>query len=207
MAKVYSILITGNPRSGTKYVTKMLNNVALEVAHENIGRHGMVSCFMFLPPEISPEWVPLHLKRDVNCYIRRKAFKFENVFHAVRHPLNCITSMMTNVNRRHQEWMTEIGVLRGNERSRLERIMKMWHRTNHYAAQQTKLRYRIEDLENYWPTMMKCLGLKTKYPGEIKRPYHSGKDKEPLTWDDLYAVDYSLTEEIRKQARRYGYAV
>jgi hypothetical protein len=75
-------LITGYPRSGTKYTAKVLNKTSLDVGHEFKGKDGCVS-WKHLP----------------------KALDFDLVLHQVRNPLKVIGSSHTiNVTYLELDW-------------------------------------------------------------------------------------------------------
>src|SRR5688572_17821987 len=77
------ILVTGCPRSGTKYMALLLQAYGLDVGHEEMGARGISSFSLAVTSEDGP-WGPT-----------RERYRFARVVHLVREPLATIASFAT----------------------------------------------------------------------------------------------------------------
>ena len=129
------LLITGCARSGTTYISKFLQNCGLDVPHEVTGEFGCISWMMAADDCFAP-WGEGSL-----------GYEFDLVFHQVRNPLKCISSVM--INQPNLTWdyickhVPEIDILEPI----IQRCAKYWYYWNLLAEKKADWTYRIEDLE------------------------------------------------------------
>lgn len=84
------LLITGCGRSGTTYISAVLQEFGLDVRHECYGADGICSWPMTVVDDDLPwKWLPPGRNKDM---------KFTHILHQVRHPLKVIASFYTYVN-------------------------------------------------------------------------------------------------------------
>ncbi len=188
------LCITGCGRSGTKYITKVLNLLGVEVKHEKMGSDGIVSGTMACKPKIGfqgPAW---------------PNEGFDTILHQVRNPLSVISSNIT-ARRKGLMWLEQYIPIK-DDMPPLERSAKYWYYWNLIAEELTDKRYRIEDLPQIFDEFCKWTGAKNniKVLNEIPRNINKRKHAA-YTWGDIrYAVgDEDLYNAMRKMEARYGY--
>jgi hypothetical protein len=80
-----------------------------------------------------------------------------------------------------------------------------WHEL--IEAQDPELRIRLEDMEHFWPEMMKKLGRPHKqFPADVAPIGHDPRRliRTPeITWEMLGPI----AEEVKDKARSYGYVI
>lgn len=223
------LLITGCGRSGTKYITFLLQRLDLDVGHEKLGRDGVASWYMAVDADSVP-FGPA-----------RREVTFEYVYHQVRHPLSVIASATTFKDVSWQFICAHQPI--GLDEPLLLRCAKYWYYWNLEAEKIAQSRYRVEDLHASIEALCERLGRKadrariesvskdvnTRSRG---RAFHIYEDLcgrlglEPsrfvkrclewfsrpspppvVTWETLRALDRSLTEKIQSKAAEYGYEV
>jgi hypothetical protein len=132
------LLITGCPRSGTKYVSHLLTELGREIGHEKMGRHGIASWCMAVQAQKAP-WGPA----------REHHHTFDVILHQVRNPKVVIPSMSTL---KDQSWEF---VYEHTPCDRTEplvlRAAKAWYHWNLHAQSVAHWRYRVEQLEDAFP--------------------------------------------------------
>lgn len=194
------LLILSAPRSGTRYAARICSKLGLNVQHERVGAGGTVSSYFV----VDDYWYQGAHSR--NRHERRSEFKFDHVWHQVRHPLNVIGSMFGhNVLLRNwwhwQEKHTGISF----DSPPLVRAARFWIDWNEkIGAQNPDIRYRIEDIEFVWPELMERLGMQgTDLPPVDKKT--NSRPHEPVTWRDLQIEDRDLSDRVKRIAEKYGY--
>ena len=88
MASEKRILIVACPRSGTKFIVSAMKRMGLDASHETDLGHGSVVGWRFAA---SGSCQCNHFRTPCNIHTH-----FDEVWHAVRHPLNQIASMRKN---------------------------------------------------------------------------------------------------------------
>lgn len=201
------VLVTGNPRSGTLSLSLTLRKAGLDVGHERMGKDGTVSCFFFKQVEYYPReggTENRHLTDGKDDSFDEAEFDF--AYHLVRNPLKCIPSMQKIVNRRHRQWIRDIGICEWEPKtqSNIEWCALAWYHTNLYIEKNLNFpRLRVETLLKDWPTEL-C-----PRPAEIKHSHKSSgfRKAAPITPAQLTEISgAALSKSILDMARRYGYA-
>jgi hypothetical protein len=77
------LLVTGCGRSGTKFIAALLQNLGMDVRHEQMGADGIATWCMAVESDDSP-WGG-----------GRRGVHFKTILHQVRHPLKVIPSLLT----------------------------------------------------------------------------------------------------------------
>jgi hypothetical protein len=190
----------------------VLCEAGLDVQHEYCAGDGTVSLFFCGDFDHYPVMPVTSPPRGLNAHVGQKFrdFEFEHVFHQVRHPLKCIPSMAVTLPRAILNWWREVGIVKSEFQPRLLMCAHAWYETNLRAEEIAEFRYKIEELPSAWPKIARRLGL-GGLPMPDVTPKHraSGNRRRgrDVTWDTLSCLDATLTRDIRRMARRYGYDV
>lgn len=193
------LLITGCGRSGTKYISALLNNMGLDVPHEvKMGKHGISSWLMAAPNRSYP-WGP---QCDINS--------FTHILHQVREPLKTITSLST-FSPISWKYISKYIKIKPND-SILIKSMKYWCRWNRMASKLSQYTYKVEDIADIFPKFCQEIGYKSLQNknyiiSNVKTNINSRKKKynKIYTWEDLYNANYALADKIYHQSISYGY--
>jgi hypothetical protein len=140
------VLVTGCPRSGTKYISCLLAELGLDVQHEAAGRDGTSSWCMAVDADSTP-WGP-----------PRKDFCFAVSLHQVRNPIAAIQSFstMTEASWRFIYAHTPCQP----EDAPLVRAAKLWYHWNCHAERVTEWRYQVEQLPAVFDEFCSRVGVK-----------------------------------------------
>jgi len=184
-------LITGCGRSGTSYMTKVLNNCGLNVGHEALGRDGVVSGRYCYEAEFYPGAHPAPRPH------------FDVILHQVRRPLKTIASVMTGRSRLWSQQFVPVELTA----STLRFSCYYWLTWNLEAERQALWTYRIEDLEDVWLDLRRVLCFDTSYDlatsGVPKNT--NSRQHASVTWQDVKKAAPEIYEDICLTADRYGY--
>jgi hypothetical protein len=183
------LLILGHPRTGTLYTAIVLRMLGLDIGHEREGKDGMVSGIF--GPNI-----------DFGS--------FDKIIHQIKNPERAIPSITTikgeTLNLIYKTCGRNIVAERGKVKSRLLLAMLSWDCFTDWADSMTNERYRIEDIKEYWPKLLKVFGYKKKkfppIPDNVNHINH-----KHFNYRGMKKVDKELTEKIKRKAEKYGYAV
>lgn len=185
-------LITGFPRSGTKYLATVLNAVGLDVGHEELRPDGTVS------------WP--HIGQGFLTWTGQiEKTNFDPVIHVVRDPLKAISSAQT-LRDESFDYMFKYSNHPGGPRG-LRWYMWAWLKWNDFIESRAVWRFKIEDLPECYPTLFEMLGIQgvsalPELPKNINTRPHSN-----FTWTDLKREDKKLYKQIRDKAVKYGYQI
>ena len=175
------ILITGIGRSGTKYTALTLKKAGIKVGHEQLFTDGTV-CWKHAP----------------------FASEFDYVFHQVRNPIDCISSMQT-ISPESMRYMAKF-VQIDMSKPWIHQCMEAWFNWNILCEKHAKYTYRVEEIEKHWDNIF------TKFrKGFMTMPFlpkdtHTRKSKyTKLNLNDFKRVDEELTYKILGLAKKYGY--
>lgn len=196
------LLVTGCPRSGTRYVAKHLcRSAGLNIGHEGVADDGLVCSFFAVDDYYYGGAHAKALKGGVRP--RRGAITFDHVWHLVRHPLLFVESLLTGpLGIAWWHWQEKhTGV--SFDMDPTERAAKFWLRWNEIVEPQAKWRFRIEDFDQLWPNVTARLGLP---PCEMtdsvaERLGQQTTRRVSVAWEDLG----DLQEPVRLKAQEYGY--
>jgi hypothetical protein len=112
------ILITGHPRSGTKYVAELFDWNGINIYHERVGKKGTCNWQMLVKDFDYP---------FIWDYFVRQDIKFKYHFHIYRNPLECISSIA--LTERRSEWYREKFVnLYGNDFEKAVLSLSGWNK-------------------------------------------------------------------------------
>lgn len=202
------LLITGCARSGTAYVSQVLNACKLNVGHETDGAYGISSWVMAIPADQTP-WGPA-----------RNNYSFRHVFHQVRDPLKTISSVFTTEGTKSWAFITMHIPQISLADLHIIRAAKYWYYWNLQAEAAAEWTYRLEDLDNLREEFERRLGVqldsqkwgsiaKNANPRHLKPPragYIQTDKPTEFTWDDLEReLPLELFHKIQLLAQKYGY--
>lgn len=191
------LLITGCARSGTTYISEVLQQCGLDILHQDIGKDGASSWTMAVNSRYSP-WGP-----------SAHGTYFEHTFHQVRNPLKVISSVYANqLNKSWQFVYKMIPEIKKTD-PLLVKSAKYWYYWNLATEKKAEWRYRIEDIDTVLPMMSLRLGIpleKNALNTVPKDTNHKKTYEKQFTWNDLKgALSPELYDNIREMAKRYGY--
>jgi len=212
--KKKKLLVTGNMRCGTTWMTHALRAVGLDCQHECMGEDGTVSWFFAIDAPSYP-FNPRNTPKGRTAHVgegRRSDYRFEHVVHLVRDPLKTLGSMMKIMPRKEQEWLDDNGMLDMGAEPKLLRMMQAWYLINTEVEAIATYRIRLEDVtnrsKNDWDKFMREIDWPSKgVPSVPVKNASRGIFKATrLIWHDLHELDPVLADKIAEMARRYGYA-
>ena len=222
MAK--KIAVTGTGRSGTKYFASILQELNLDIGHEETGGDGIASWCLVADVK-KAVYGPGGAVLDKDFIVGQQ----------VRHPLQTIASL-TTINKASWAFIREqTGAL---PRNVLHRSMVHWLDWNQRAYDMADYTWKLRTVEEEIPEIITALNVniteaewkdaceRAKYganTGEARatnsllnpkvgpitqwRRYQYNKRKELLTWDELKKKDALLTQEIQDFATVLGYKI
>lgn len=171
-----SLLILASPRSGTNFVAHLLRHATrLHVGHEIEGQ-------------------------DVTISYRHthRVGHYHRVFHQTRDPLHAVCSGQLIEAGWDGFWW--------RDGEPIFRSMLAYRELNtEFEAASPELRFRVEDLP--WEALVSAAGVPgCPLPTVREKWRHSlAGQYEPLSWDDLYAVNAGVARDLGRMAERYGY--
>lgn len=203
------LLVTGTGRCGTKSLARALQLTGHDMPHERTGADGTVSHWFAL----DADWYPILINSPIGCAHvgeRRSDFVFEHVVHLVRHPVECINSMVAVFPRIDYLWYFEHNLLSPDamRRPRLFRCIDLYYQVNRAVeALVPEVRYRLEDIQNWYPELLaRCHWRPAPYPDlpPLNRRPNFYRDRA-YSLADMLACNPNMTKVI-DLARGYGYS-
>jgi hypothetical protein len=191
------LLITGCARSGTGFISHLLQACKMQIGHEKTQKDGVSSWVMCTDAK--------HVPWAVDS---RHKIRFSHIFHQVRHPLNVIASVQTEGEPSWKYILKHIPEIK-KEDSRIVKCAKYWYYWNLKAEQQAEWTYQVEQIDQVWNEFCSRLGRKLNrsqleaVPRNVNTRTHT-----EISWEDLKAqLDPELYDNIQKLAARYGYTI
>lgn len=226
LLKERSLLIVACGRSGTLYVCRLFRKIGIDLGHEHVGKFGC--CSMYFVPNHSDFSIVNHgQKVPIHKGESKQDFKFEHIWHQVRHPLPTIDSLAKAFTQKVRLWTHEaLGVplpgTSGKRRCKMEDkihwAMHYWVINNRLCEAQSEWTYRLEAIP--WEQMLDRIGIEQipipdvstttnrslrfamrskAQVKEIKKHIHDTQ------WNTLRRINRDLAEEIKEMAVAYGY--
>jgi len=191
------LLITGCGRSGTTYISDVMQKCGVNLPHEDVGIAGTVSWFS----TYRGLSLTHHLAPDV---------KFVHTFHQVRHPLSTISSVYWSFDQGSWNFIeSNIKYIHPRD-SLLEKSSKYWYYWNLKAESISEWTYRVESIGEVWPEFCRRLSMNfnPKVLGEVPRDTNTwNMVKHKFTWKELQEqIDPDLFDDIQALALKYGYS-
>ncbi len=193
------LLITGCGRSGTQFMYEYLKASGLEVGHEHMKDHGLVSWLMTSNASWSP-WGPIP-----------DQYSFEYIFHQVRHPLKVIESYYNIPPLATWEWVSLTIPEIKQEDPDIVKCAKYWFYWNILSESKAEWTYRIEDFDTAYKEMGQRVGLDlSKEVLDMIPKTTNTKVKttdKKITWSLLkQELPENLFEKVVWLANKYGYS-
>ena len=193
------ILILGCVRSGTKFISTLLQENGVRVSHEGLGSDGIVSGDLAAIREASPT----HITKQISpqeAWSRRT-----HAFHQVRAPLPAIRSIATITHSwgNLKRWLPQVD----RAPSQLQQSMWYWYLWNRRCSRLASWTYRVEQFPEICSEFSERLGREIKWP-RLRTDINTRPSRDVYPdWDEaaLRDADESLYERITRQAQRFGY--
>lgn len=213
------LLVTGNMRSGTTWMTHALRSIDIDCQHECMGEDGTVSWFFAIDASRYP-FNPNNTPKGRTAHVgegRRSDYRFARTIQLVRHPLKVIGSMVKIMPIAEQVWLAENSIITASidrKVPKMLRMMQAWYRINKLVEKDADHRIRLEDVTNPdgWNLLLYYIGYRTlKHPLEplpdipVKNASRGVFKAKTITYADMAAVDNRLTKNIERMAQDYGY--
>lgn len=179
------LLISGCGRSGTKYITKLLNELNVIAFHEV----QETKC------EVIVDW---HL-------LCNNPFKEIPMIHQVRDPLKTISSV-TKISSVSWDLIKEKIPIEKTD-STILKAMKYYYHWNKLAQTQSLYTYRVENIENEIEKILELVGVKEydkSIIDNIPKNVNTRKHTD-YSWDILKRIDLPLANKIIELGKSYGY--
>lgn len=189
------LLITGCARSGTAYISNILQQCGLRIGHEKTQKDGVSSWIMCVNTK--------HVPWAVDS---RRRLQFTHIFHQVRHPLKVISSVQTEGRPSWKYIIKHVPEIKWED-SPLVKGAKYWYYWNLKAETQAEWTYRVEQLDEVWDEFCSRLGKKLDRSQLEQVPHNvNARSHQEVTWEDLQQqLDPDLYQKIRELAQKYGY--
>ncbi len=182
MAIGKGIYICAAARSGTMYMSKLLNELGYKIGHEIVKEDGCVG-------------YPLVIIKPDNC------------FHQVRHPLKQIASMMA-----HKSWgfMEDVIDVPGRGLFGCMTYWLEWNKLcEEFCVWRFQIEQLPdiwdEFLEKIGHDKCDIPDVATDENSSKKSHYYEKFRYETLTWDDLFECNRDLAQKISEKGQEYGY--
>lgn len=190
------LLILGCARSGTVYISRLLQLCGMKIGHEKVNDDGACSWCM----TVDTEKVPWGVARNHR--------PFAHIFHQVRHPLQVISSVYKTEPQKSWDFIkAHIPEIR-LEDSKLAQCAKYWYYWNHMAERQAEWTYQVEEIEDRWMEFGMRLG-RSLDQGQIVRVSKTTNSRGKhtvFTWEDLEKeLDPGFFADLVLLSRKYGY--
>lgn len=176
------IYICAAARSGTMYMSKLLDALGYEVGHEIVKKNGCVG-------------YPLVIIRPDNC------------FHQVRHPLNQIASMIA-----HKSWgfIEDIIDIPGRGLRGCMTYWLEWNKLcEEFCVWRYQIEQLADIWDEFLERIEheKCdiPDIPTDENSSKKSHNYEKFSYESLTWDDLFECNRYLAQDILDKGKEYGY--
>ena len=207
----HKFVIAGTGRSGSTWIADVLTAAGLPVGHEDVfGARGPV------------EWPP-HLVGDSSLYAAPFLDRWGGlVFHQVRHPLDCIGSLVgwglpstPNTQGIGGEFVWEHLGWRSGGQQQVTDSARYWCDWNEMCERGARyVRYRVEDADAVTIHQLMRVAGRDAPVGRVRealavhRPldYRAHNDRAPhaIDWSDIPEPERG---RVLRQAARYGYEV
>jgi len=191
------LLVTACGRSGTHFTARVLQEMGLDVPHEEVGKDGAASWKHI----VSGDFV--YVGKGRTREIRSEGFT--RTLHQVRHPLKVIASMQT-FSKSTWGYMAQHIAL-DLKAPAVRRAMQAWVGWNRLIEPRAQWRFQIEQLKDQFEEFCRQAGLPPQPMPEVPQAAKDSRTDRytPLYWEDLVNADAALAEQVRDLALAYGY--
>jgi len=111
------LMVVGSPRSGTHFITTLLNLFGMRVSHERMGEDGIVNA----------AWLAMRKPNDALINpMGRQHYEFDRIIHLVRNPLDTIGSLQCEMTPIWWEWQKFHTNVEITDPSDLEKVAAFW---------------------------------------------------------------------------------
>lgn len=182
-------LITGHPRSGTRYVSEVLCALGYDIPHEALGKCGSVGWIFARPGRIFSKFVSPE--------------PYGEKFHVVRNPLNVVGTMPTITKESWCFLIAEVGKPDGYDK--IEWGFWTWLHWNTLCERFCSYRFKIEDFSgSSGVRILREMGFEAeRFPDISKKTNH--REFTPYDLSRLIEKNPELMEAVNRKAQEYGY--
>lgn len=183
------ILVTGCPRSGTRYTAAMFCRHGVRIGHERVYAHG------------TSDW-----------RLAPVAHRAKISIHQVRDPLKVIASLQTIKAASMQLAAKFVELDAEDTKSKpysLITCAKMWLHWTELAQENCEFWHRVENIQQAWPKLQRIIPSLLPWQNDLVLDdweYNRRDNDHVAAWDDILSLG-KLGEMIRRKARFYGYKV
>lgn len=190
------LLVIGCGRSGTTYISRVLQDSGLDAPHEWMGRDGLVCWYM------AENWASYGEKAPSN-------WTFKHTFHQVRDPLDTITSLYWSFTEESWDFIEMNLPQIAHNDPLLVKAAKYWYYWNWKCQLMAEWTYKVEDLDQNWDEFCFRLGRKLERDTAVPKNTNTwNMVQHKFTWKELEeALDPSLLNNIRLMALGYSYPI
>lgn len=192
------VVITGCPKSGTKYIATVLQKMGLDFNHEQWAKDG-VADWRLAPGKKAEPW-------DGNTHLSN--FNNTVILHQVREPLNTISSCQRIG---EPAWTYICRFIPVNpDDDLINKCMHLYYNWNLMAEKIAVWRYKVETLEDNFIRFCRVINYpeiieKKDVLRTVPKNINTAKPYRKLTWSDLKNTNPFLCNKIKEMSIRYGY--
>lgn len=187
------VLFIGTGRCGTTTIAKLFQANGKDVGHEIDGKDGISSHWFAYDSDWHPYVVGQPLGH-IHLGEHRSDYDFEHVFQIVRNPLDCISSIQHFFHDSDCEFLKDQNIS-SMHRGDLFSAMRIYLLVNQHCQKQTKNRYRIEELNQYFSQMYTTLYGQPDFELQTIEP--ANRSQHPVvTWDKLHETNGLLAYHL-----------
>lgn len=212
------ILITGCGRSGTQYLSKILNYHNLEFLHEDIrGKDGVISWFLMFDRQDIPYWNIS--KKDYLNFKPNYTNHFNKKILLVRNPIDVISSVYNTFKDKSFDYIRKCIPEISNYDSKLLHVMKYYLYWNLNGLKICDFYIKIENIESDIDRILYLFSIKKKDFSHFSKKTHTrnimlnesktstGTKRvyDKISWEDLENEDINITNQIRDLCKKLGY--
>ena len=199
LGRKVGVLISAAPRSGTRYITYVLQDLGIKMKHEEVDKDGLVSWQHITPSPFSVEpRMVMHIVREPLKTIASMAFALEP----------CAYPFM---------WYSIYGYVPiigkdfnlANEEDYLSMAVQFWVLWNELIEEKAVYRYKLEEFTSSLIRIYEVIKrmpfvprMNASVPVGINAIEH-----RDTTWDELFKVNPEYTRRAQEVSVRYGYSI
>ncbi len=190
------VAFLGTPRSGTRYMSNLMQECGLNVGHESMGANG-TSCGFYVWAD-KAERLP--------CPQDMKPVRFDLTFHLCRHPLKSLRTMpRVLMSGEFESWFRDMGFWAMSSWDPRTASLIYWVETRRRLVNAEYPIVRVENIAEHWAMLRDAIPGLPGSPPDVDRN-EMQRRSSLLTWSDLEILDADLAQQAQQLAEEMGYA-
>ena len=193
-------LITGSPRSGTRFMAALFRSAGLGATHEGV----------FIPAGIRPRVIKnVESSWLAAPHLQTWKYHFKKVIHLVRDPILVISSqrereIMFKKESPYTKYIYDNVSEITNFNNSIDNYLHFWIAWNEMIEKHTKIRVKIEDINNDREKFLQDLGVYT-IGRQLYKNFKCNSDGETkkITMEEIEKSQWS--KKFKEKAKQYGY--